>query len=61
MATISGKKTVAAPGTAEQLHTGLVVNGPVMVKALSANTDLIYIGQVAGVVLTRLADVVLRP
>jgi hypothetical protein len=48
MATISGQKTVATHGTAEQLHAGLVVNGAVMVKALAANTGLVYIGQVAG-------------
>ncbi len=48
MATISGQKTVTAHGTAEQLHAGLVVNGPVMIKALAANTGLMYIGQVAG-------------
>ena len=48
MATISGQKTVAAPGTAEALSTTLVVNGPVMVKALPGNTDLMYIGQVSG-------------
>jgi len=48
MATISGQKTVSNHGTAEPLHEGLVVNGPVMVKALAANTDAIYIGQVDG-------------
>ena len=48
MATISGQKTVTTHGTAEKIHAGLVVNGAVMVKALAANTGLIYIGQVAG-------------
>ena len=48
MAIISGQKTVAAPGTAEQLATARQVNSPLMVKALSANTDLVFIGQVTG-------------
>lgn len=48
MATISGQKTVTAAGTAEQLAASRVIDGPVMVKALAANTDKVYIGQVSG-------------
>ena len=48
MATLSGKKTVTAAGTAVPLSAGLVVNGPVMVKALAGNTGAVYIGNVAG-------------
>ena len=47
MATLSGVTAVAAAGTAEQLGSG-IINGPVMVKALTTNTDLVYIGNVAG-------------
>ena len=39
----SGQKTVATAGTAEALGSQ-VINGPVMVKALLANTNNIYIG-----------------
>ena len=39
----SGKKTVTAAGTAETLGSGQVA-GPLMVKALAANTGKIYIG-----------------
>jgi hypothetical protein len=44
----SGQKTVTTAGTAERLSTGQVVNGPVMVKALPANTDNMYVGNVSG-------------
>ena len=40
---ISGQKTVTAAGTAETLGT-TVVQGPLMIKALAANTGLIFIG-----------------
>ncbi len=40
---LSGQKTVANAGTAEALGSQ-TVNGPVMVKALTTNTDLVYIG-----------------
>ena len=43
MAAKSGQKTVTAAGTAEALGSQ-VVNGPLMVKALLANTNNIYIG-----------------
>jgi hypothetical protein len=39
----SGKKTIAAAGTAEALGTGQVA-GPLMVKALAGNTGLVYVG-----------------
>lgn len=48
MATLSGQKTITAAGTAEQLSSSQLVNGPVMVKALTTNTGLVYVGQVAG-------------
>ena len=44
---LSGKSTVAAAGTAESLGSQ-TVNGPLMVKALIANTNNVYIGNVAG-------------
>jgi len=44
---LSGIKTVAAAGTAESLGSQ-PVNGPLMVKALIANTNNAYIGNVAG-------------
>lgn len=44
----SGQKTVTAAGTAERLSSGLVVNGPLMVKAKPANSGNIYIGNVSG-------------
>lgn len=47
MATISGKKTVTTAGTAVALGSG-VVNGALMVKALLANTNNIYVGNVSG-------------
>lgn len=43
MAAISGQKTVTTAGTAESLGSQ-VINGPVMVKALLANTNNAYIG-----------------
>ena len=39
----SGKKTVATAGTAEALGSGQVA-GPLMVKALAANTGKVYLG-----------------
>ncbi len=49
MATLSGQKAVAAAGTEEALGSG-VVNGPVLVKALTTNTGLVYLGNVDGAV-----------
>ena len=49
MATLSGQKTVAAAGTEEALGSA-VINGPVLVKALTTNTDLVYLGNVDGAV-----------
>jgi hypothetical protein len=43
---LSGQKTVAAAGTAEKLGSQ-VINGPLMVKALIANTNNIFIGNVS--------------
>ena len=43
MSAISGQKTVAAAGTAEALGTALI-HGPLIVKALLANTNNVYIG-----------------
>ena len=43
MAAISGKKTVAAAGTAECLGTGKCT-GDLMIKALIANTGYVYVG-----------------
>ena len=43
MAALSGQKAIAAAGTAEALGSQLI-NGPLMVKALIANTNLMYIG-----------------
>ena len=40
---MSGQKTVTAAGTAVALGAG-AVNGPLMVKALLANTNNIYVG-----------------
>ena len=40
---LSGKKTVAVAGTAEALGSQ-AIHGPLMVKALTTNTDLVYIG-----------------
>jgi hypothetical protein len=43
MAAKSGQNTVAAAGTAEALGT-VNIDGPLMVKALTTNTGLVYIG-----------------
>jgi hypothetical protein len=48
MATLSGTKTVTAAGTAERLSSDLLVNGPILIKALTTNTGLVYIGNVNG-------------
>ena len=40
---LSGQKVVAAAGTAEALGSQ-IINGPLMVKALLANTNNAYIG-----------------
>jgi hypothetical protein len=47
MATLSGQTTVTTAGTEVALGT-VQVNGPLMVKALPGNTDLVYVGNVAG-------------
>jgi hypothetical protein len=43
MSAISGQKTVTAAGTAEALGTALI-HGPLMIKALLANTNNVYVG-----------------
>lgn len=43
MAAKSGQKTVATAGTAEALGSQ-VINGPLMVKALLANSNNVYVG-----------------
>lgn len=43
MPAISGQKTVTAAGTAEALGS-LLVNGPLMIKALEANTNPVAVG-----------------
>lgn len=43
MSAISGQKTVAAAGTAEALGSALI-HGPLLVKALLANTNNVYVG-----------------
>ncbi len=43
MPSISGQKTITTAGTAEALGSQ-VINGPLMVKALLANTNNAYIG-----------------
>jgi hypothetical protein len=43
MSAISGQKTVAAAGTAEALGSQ-AINGPLMIKALTTNTNLVYLG-----------------
>ena len=40
---ISGQKTVTAAGTAEAMGSALI-HGPLMIKALLANTNNVYIG-----------------
>ena len=44
---ISGQKTVTTGGTAEKLGSQ-IINGPLMIKALIANTNNIYVGNVSG-------------
>jgi hypothetical protein len=45
---LSGQKTITAAGTAEALGTAQI-DGPLMVKALNANTGLVFVGNdVAG-------------
>jgi hypothetical protein len=44
MAALSGQKTVTTAGTAVQLHAGLSINGPVMIKALDTNTGVVAVG-----------------
>jgi hypothetical protein len=48
MAIISGQLAITAHGTAEALADSRQVNCAVMVKALTTNTDLVYVGQVTG-------------
>ena len=43
MAAISGQKTVTTAGTAEALGSQ-VINGPLLIKALLANTNNAYVG-----------------
>lgn len=51
MATLSGQKVIATAGTELPLTAAtLLVNCPVMVKALAGNTGKIYLGNVAGLV-----------
>jgi hypothetical protein len=40
---LSGQKTVAAHGTAEALGSA-AINGPLIIKALDTNTDVVAIG-----------------
>ena len=40
---LSGQKTVTTAGTAVALGTQLIA-GPILVKALPSNTDLVYVG-----------------
>jgi hypothetical protein len=47
MSAISGQKTVTTAGTEEALGDQQI-NGPLMVKALNANTGLIFIGNAGG-------------
>ncbi len=49
MAEQSGQTTVTTAGTEVKLHAGLPANCPVMIKALPANTGIMYIGNVDGV------------
>ena len=47
--TYSGQKAVTAAGTAETLvASDTLYQGPVMIKALPANTGVMYVGQVTG-------------
>ena len=43
MSPISGQKTITTAGTAEALGSQ-VINGPLMIKALLANTNHAYVG-----------------
>jgi hypothetical protein len=43
MAVKSGLKTITAAGTAEALGT-VQIAGPILVKALTTNTGLVYVG-----------------
>lgn len=46
---ISGQTAVATPGTAVRLSASrFPVGGPIMIKALPANTGVMYIGEVGG-------------
>jgi hypothetical protein len=49
MAAKSGQTVVTTAGTEVVLGTE-TINGPVMVKALAGNTDLVYLGNVDGAV-----------
>ncbi len=40
----SGQKQVTIAGTAERVHPGMPVLGPLQVKALPGNTGLVYVG-----------------
>jgi hypothetical protein len=48
MATLSGQKTITAAGAAEALAAANQVNSAVAIKALTTNTGLVYVGNVAG-------------
>lgn len=48
MAVLSGQKAVPTAGTAVRLSSTVVVNGPVMVKALLTNSAAVYVGNVNG-------------
>ena len=50
MSIISGQTTVTAAGTEVVLAASRQVNGPLMVKALPANTGVMYVGQDSGAV-----------
>ena len=41
---LSGKKTVTTAGTQEALAANTPVNCPVAIKALAANTGVVYVG-----------------
>lgn len=45
--TLSGLKTVTTAGTAVVLGS-VVINGPIIIKALTTNTGLMYVGNVSG-------------
>lgn len=47
IATRSGQKTVTTAGTEVALGTG-AVSGPILIKALTTNTGLVYVGYVSG-------------